>query len=785
MTSRHLVPGSSKDPLSIEEYERIFNIKSSRLLKHLGSTRELVNRLSELNRSDWTFRYPGSSNTHRLAGSSIRSQSLDSLNLQQQGSSNIPERPQSVQSNFNIASPSFGEEVSEEPTSSNSTKNLDILRLDVKFGHHSNVRVVDSLEHNSISNLFEDRLAHCLRYLEKMMARISDKNSKVLVTGDLNSGKSTFVNALLKRRVMPSDQQPCTMLFCEVLAVELNNGVEEAHAIPNAGLYNVKDGSTYDRIPLHELFRVVSEDFRGYELVKVYCHDKESTETMLNNGTLDITLIDSPGLNRDSLKTTQLFARQEEIDVVVFCVHAENQFTLSGQEFLQSAGKEKAYIFIVVNRFDTIRDKQKCRRLILDQIRQLSPRTYEDAQDLVHFVAADHCFPYDGDFAYPPNEIPHDFQRLESCLRSFILEKRARSKLAPAKRFALNVLDDISTLSEFNLEEANKQADEIESSLSVILPQYEQTVKDKEVSTKEATKLLQQAVEYSRTEMERVLDLQITNLGEYITRPSWPGFIGVMSYVDDLKYCAGTSISRLMLDTEHRLVEASTSTYRSILGLDREVCGSSNKMLVPPCPITSHKKNVIESMLSNVQFTWFELLDIPAKIRNMSILFSGVTFVGTQLLGVREYIAMSYQLIVDPSSSINSWIIIGLSATGLGVAYLALNDLHKQCNEKVIKKIQSEFRAHRFAVKASERSANNTSKYLQGASGQLYASFTSRIREQEDTKLAHLKLKHSVGLAQAGFSSLVHDAQKLSGKIHKISTEDVAILSPNVPQASL
>jgi mitofusin len=46
-------------------------------------------------------------------------------------------------------------------------------------------------------------------------------------------------------------------------------------------------------------------------------------------GVVDISLIDSPGLNIDGVKTMALFAQQEEIDVVVFVVNAANHFTLS------------------------------------------------------------------------------------------------------------------------------------------------------------------------------------------------------------------------------------------------------------------------------------------------------------------------------------------------------------------------------------------------------------------------------------------------------------------------
>lgn len=53
-----------------------------------------------------------------------------------------------------------------------------------------------------------------------------------------------------------------------------------------------------------------------------------------------------------------------------------------------NAANQKTHIFIVVNRFDSIRDKDRCKRLIQEQLRQLSPATYAVADDLVHFVSA-------------------------------------------------------------------------------------------------------------------------------------------------------------------------------------------------------------------------------------------------------------------------------------------------------------------------------------------------------------------------------------------------------------
>ena len=95
-----------------------------------------------------------------------------------------------------------------------------VLRLDLKLGPHgsssSTSSLVTQLEKSSIANLLDDRINASMKHVDKLRQRVEDTPSKVLVTGDLNSGKSTLVNSLLRREVMPVDQQPCTTAFCEV-----------------------------------------------------------------------------------------------------------------------------------------------------------------------------------------------------------------------------------------------------------------------------------------------------------------------------------------------------------------------------------------------------------------------------------------------------------------------------------------------------------------------------------------------------------------------------------------
>lgn len=441
-----------------------------------------------------------SSSNHQPVNHPGMHRSITTLVEGRSGSASAPNSPARKPSRSNTTPLN---DVSEEPSTVGQSVDeeedgeLSVLRLDLKLGAATRNphELVNTLEKSSVAQLLDGRMGQALRHLDSLHSRISDTQSKVLITGDLNAGKSTFVNALLRRELMPTDQQPCTTVFCEVLdASELNNGKEEVHMLKEGIKYNVEDSETFTVYSLDDIDTIVSEaedvSPEDAPMLKCYCEDKRSAkESLLRNGVVDIALIDAPGLNRDSLKTTALFARQEEIDVVVFCLSAENHFTLSAKEFLWNASNDKAYIFIVVNKFEQIKNKEKCKRLVLEQIKQLSPRTYEDAKDLVHFVDSDSVLGHSdlsSGLETPTDEkvqgtsledsqssSEQAFAKLEASLRDFVLLKRSKSKLLPAQTYLLRLLFDINFLSRTNASAAAAELEEAREALELARPALE------------------------------------------------------------------------------------------------------------------------------------------------------------------------------------------------------------------------------------------------------------------------------------------------------------------------
>lgn len=565
-----------------------YNSQRSQLVRSINNVLEMLDSLREVN-AKWPAHYPS---VQRMASTTPSERhgprpSFAHTHSMMEDLSSLPDNPPALRRSMTAVEPaaesSRAAEARRVPeprlVSAQIAQEFSILKLDLKLGSLHQSELVHSLEKGSIASLLDGKINSSIKHLRSLRERIEDTSSKVLVTGDLNAGKSTFCNALLRRKVLPEDQQPCTAIFCEVLDARANAGVEEVHAVHKDATYNRNDESTYDVFPLKDLENIVV-DSEAYTQCKVYVKDVRTIDqSLLNNGVVDIALIDAPGLNSDTTKTTAIFARQEEIDVVVFVVSAANHFTQSAKEFIWAAAAEKAYLFIVVNGYDTIRAKERCQKLILDQVSGLSPRTHKESSELVHFVSSnaiptgapgepggsgsgsfsggsggddpsDDGGGTNGNGKGTNMDKVRDFEALEQSLRRFVLEKRARSKLAPARTYLLNILNDVNTLATVNQGIAQSELDRVMEELKALELQLESSRKAQSEVGDEVCQniedMCKEVYDHSRAE----LNAAISFAGKAHYDVPYPGFFGAFRYADDLKEAMLSHIADTVSDCE-------------------------------------------------------------------------------------------------------------------------------------------------------------------------------------------------------------------------------------------
>ncbi|KAL2912184.1 mitofusin [Polyrhizophydium stewartii] len=612
-----------------------------------------------------------------------------------------------------------------------------------------------------------------LSHLERLEVRIADTQSRVLVTGDLNAGKSTFVNTILRRQIAPDDQQPCTALFVEVMDPQLNGGREEFHAIMDPEAYNPANPATFTRFDLEHLRTVVEENEQGFAMLKVYCMDnRDSTSSLLHNGIADISFIDSPGLNIDSMKTMSLFAKQEEIDVIVFVVNAENHFTLSGREFLETATKEKAYVFIVVNRFDMIRRKDRCRRDILDQIRSISQRTYEDANSLVHFVSARQVLEADLGVSPVNPEAAKSFAHLEDSLRTFILEKRSRSKLSPAKVYLGHVLSDVILISNHNASMADTRITGLASELQESAPMLQRMVSLKEHVLNDIDTTIEKTGALIESHSRRELGDFIAEIEPFSDGVQWNGVLHVWHYAQNLRQVVFRLATIRIRRCQDYARDQSMACVNSIAEL------AERAMSVPPQLSTAAISSAFEQnqMASNspedVALQMADLFDVSDRFDMFKDYVPGLALVTGGLIGYRT-VASGLLRRIQSSGFLrmSRLAFTGVGLIGAGLVLYVLSDMKSSVQRKVTRKMRDHFEQTGFVGKTTEVLARTSRRALQSTMWEFQTQFQRVLTENEERMNGQYKAKQEAEQARDFFQNTSKRASVLLAQLDEVELE--------------
>ncbi|KAJ9656492.1 mitofusin [Neophaeococcomyces mojaviensis] len=828
---------NEKRVLASHVHQLYYNQNRVALAKAIGQTIELLKQLQEVN-AKWPAHYPSVQNSQSSEQRSrspasrptfAHSQSTRNLDdvARPHGHQHRPTdhfRPSPLRRAETTMPESVAESSSEverkpreEPrlVTPQIAQEFSILKLDLKVGALSQAELIHSLEKKSIASLLDGKISASVRHLLSLRDRIEDTSSKVLVTGDLNAGKSTFCNALLRRKILPEDQQPCTAIFCEVLDAKENGGVEEVHAVHKEVTYDRNDESTYDIYSLIELEKIVVDNDK-YMQCKVFVKDVRSIdESLLNNGVVDIALIDAPGLNADSVKTTAVFARQEEIDVVVFVVSAANHFTLSAKEFIWQAAHEKAYIFMVVNGFDNIRDKERCQKMILEQLRKLSPQTFKEASELVHFVSSnaiptrptilepsgggggsgpggdgddgsDDSLPsgkHEGSEASgkgkeKDEEKINDFGDLESALRRFVLEKRARSKLAPAKTYLMNCLGDMNVLATVNRDVAQSELDRVSKELGHLEPEYAERTKQESIVSEQLNKEMETTVKDVYDHTRGNLSTTIATVAQADLGIDYPGLFSAFQYAEDLRMAMLDEITAAVRSSEDYGRAATIKSVSMIKSLGLLHVGDSYQNLNFRADMMfSRRKDALARTVDTDVELW-DFFDVAGLWeRQEKVVGSGMalTIVGT--LGTRAIGGMGW---VD--SAFGAARVLGsrnlqrlavptfIAAAVCAVAYV-LSTIPQTLPPRLARKLSAQLAEMDYTHSNASRISAEVRRVLKFPSQQLAIDLQKGVEELRQKKEDVARVKQESEVARKYFTNLVRDTSESRRRVEAVDLE--------------
>ncbi|MEU6284389.1 dynamin family protein [Streptomyces sp. NPDC047028] len=179
------------------------------------------------------------------------------------------------------------------------------------------------------------------RTLDALSDQLRQDRFRVLVTGEAKRGKSTLLNALLGREVLPTGVVPVTALATTVregrpeqLTVRFADGRIERHAPDALAQFVTQAANPGNRRGVSEV--VLSLD-----------------APLLARG---VELVDTPGTGSvHAQNTDEAMATLRTMDAAVFVLTADPPVSAAEQELLRLVGRASVRTFVVLNKADQLR----------------------------------------------------------------------------------------------------------------------------------------------------------------------------------------------------------------------------------------------------------------------------------------------------------------------------------------------------------------------------------------------------------------------------------------------
>ena len=197
-----------------------------------------------------------------------------------------------------------------------------------------------------------------LGQIRKEQELIRTRKFRVAVVGEFRRGKSTFVNALLGREILPTDALPTTATLNRITY----------GAVPKAYLC-YRDGRQED-VRIEELSRYVTKLTRESENAAAQIEEAvvEYPSIFCQN---HVDLIDTPGMNDDMAMNDVTLSQLEHIDLAVVTLSPGSPFSETESRFMAKLleSEEICQIIVVVTKIDEIRgEEQRFRRILNEPI---------------------------------------------------------------------------------------------------------------------------------------------------------------------------------------------------------------------------------------------------------------------------------------------------------------------------------------------------------------------------------------------------------------------------------
>lgn len=206
--------------------------------------------------------------------------------------------------------------------------------------------------------------------IDEILKRMANDNFNVAIVGEFKRGKSTVINALLGKNILPVDVLPTTATLNKItynvtpfVTVEYKDGRKEQIGIEELDNYVAKLTRESE-----ERAKTIKEAVVYYPIN--YC----------KNG---VTIIDTPGLNDDAAMTEVTMSVLPTIDAALMVIMAQAPFSESERDFLESKiiTSDLGRVLFVVTGIDLL-DEEDVDRVLENIKRRIQEHVLKKAESV-------------------------------------------------------------------------------------------------------------------------------------------------------------------------------------------------------------------------------------------------------------------------------------------------------------------------------------------------------------------------------------------------------------------
>ena len=307
---------------------------------------------------------------------------------------------------------------------------------------------------------------------------------RLLVLGDMKRGKSTFLNALLGEKLLPSDVNPCTALL-----TVLRYGTEKQVTL------HFNDGKPPQKLDFKTFKREYTIDPGE---AKQYEQEQKSAFPDIDYAVVEyplpllqqgVEIVDSPGLNDTEARNELSLGYINNCHAILFVLRSTQPCTLGERRYLENYIKDRALtVFFLVNAWDQVRES------LIDPD---DPEEIEEAEYKLRRVfksnLADYCKVEGHDFyderVFEISALDALRKRLKDAdadlagtgfpkfldgLGTFLTQERAVSELRQARTLARQGNDRLQEAIDVRVSLLDRDVNQLRENIAAVEPEFEQ-----------------------------------------------------------------------------------------------------------------------------------------------------------------------------------------------------------------------------------------------------------------------------------------------------------------------